>query len=68
MISTVFHDNIQGIYMIFGLLQFPLYGILLAWRANKRQLKLMLIALIITHCIAVYFVFANHNAYFPNIP
>ena len=67
MMAKVFHEDIRSIYLIFGLIQFPIYGLLLAWGINTKYKKAMIIALSILHCIAVYYVFVNHNEYFPNI-
>lgn len=68
MMSTVFHENIRGIYLIFGLIQFPIYGLVLAWATNTKYIRKIIIILTILHFVAVYYVFTNHNQYFPNIP
>jgi hypothetical protein len=68
MISTVFHENIRGIYLIFGLIQFPIYGLVIASASNTKYIKQIIIILTILHFVAVYYVFTNHNQYFPNIP
>lgn len=66
MLSTIFHENIRGVYILLGLIQFPAYGLIASSVKNTKMFKPTIGLLCIIHVVVVIIVFKFHNEYFPN--
>ena len=66
MLSTLLHGTIKDAYALLALLQFPIYGVILAMAVKSNRTKLTASLLIAIHTIAVFMTFVFLNPSFPN--
>lgn len=64
MLSTVFYEVIKVSFLFVGLFQYPFYGLVMSWAVIKKFKNQAILALALTHLIAVFIVLARTKEHF----
>jgi hypothetical protein len=66
MLSTVFGSYIGGFYVAIGLLQYLIYGLIVAVSLRANRTYKAVATIVVAHVIAIFIVFIWQNESFPN--
>lgn len=66
MISTVFYEKITTAFVLLGLIQYPVYGLLIGLAERKRKTAFCVAALAVLHVLTALWLLIWPNRYFSN--